>query len=287
MRHAFGANAPPRISVVIPVFNSAAIVGETLDRVVRACEREGWIAEVIAVDDGSTDGSRDVLRDGAARHPHVRVVELARNVGQHAALLVGLRAARGEVVVCLDDDLQHPPEAIPRLVRRLEEGHDVVFARFATPKHAAWRRPGSALVRAMDRYLFGAPRGLSVSSFRAMRREVADRVCAYQGTTPYVRGQMLLASTSPANVDVEHQLRPVGRSGYSSLALVALVLRVLLGWSRIPAWLALAGGLALTAAAAGLAGTRPALALTLGVPGVGLVLSGVWLLVRGSGTRHP
>jgi glycosyltransferase involved in cell wall biosynthesis len=268
------------------VYNSADIVGETLDRVARACEGEGWIAEVIAVDDGSTDGSRDVLRDSAARHPQVRIIELGRNVGQHAALLVGLRAARGAVVVCLDDDLQHPPEAIPRLVRKLDDGHDVVFARFATPKHAAWRRPGSALVRAMDRYLFGAPRGLSVSSFRAMRREVADRVCAYQGTTPYVRGQMLLASAAPANVDVEHQLRAGGRSSYSSLALVALVLRVLLEWSRIPAWLAVVGGFALTGAAAGLAGGSTALALALGVPGVSLVVSGAWLVVRRSGTRH-
>ena len=268
------------------MFNSATIVAETLDRVVRSCEGEGWILEVIAVDDASTDGSGDVLRESAARHPQVRVIEASRNMGQHAALLVGLRATRGDVVVCLDDDLQHPPEAIPRLVRKLDEGHDSVFARFATRRHAAWRRPGSALVRAMDRHVFGAPRGLHVSSFRAMRREVVDRVCAYRGPTPYVRGQMLLASASPANVDVEHQLRAAGQSSYSKLMLVALVLRVLLEWSRIPAWVAMVGGGALMGVAAGLAGTDTALALTLGAPGVCLVVSGLWLAVRRSGTRR-
>lgn len=272
------------LSIVIPVFNSAAVVGETVDRVVRVCEVEGGPFEVIVVNDGSTDDSLAVLRDREARWPTVRVLDLGRNTGQHAALLTGLRAATGSVVVCLDDDLQHAPEDIPRLLRTLAGGHDAVFARFAVAKHPAWRRPGSAVVRAMDRLVFGAPHGLSVSSFRAFRREVVDRVCAYRGGSPYVRGQVLLAATSPANVDVEHHPRRVGRSGYTTWALVRLVLRVLLEWSPLPGAVAMVAGAALP-----LVGSRvaPGGGWAAWLPGVALVVSGAWQVRRCAGTRRP
>lgn len=234
------------ISIVIPVYNSAPLVGDTVERVVRTCQAQRWTFEVIAVNDASTDGSGDVLRACASRHPAVRVFHLDRNVGQHAALLRGMRAASGDVVVCLDDDGQHPPEAIPALVAKAVEGHDAVYARFQQPRHSAWRRPGSALVRALDRHVFGAPAGLAVSSFRLLRRDVVDRVCAYRGHAPYVRGQMLLASRTPANVDVEHHARAVGQSSYSAKALTAFVLRVLFEWSRLPAWAAVFIGTAFT-----------------------------------------
>ncbi len=200
------------ISVLLPVYNSAPVVGQTIDRIVRVCDRERWTFEVIAVNDGSTDASAGVLRASTVRHERLRIIDLAANRGQHAALLAGLRAAQGDLVVCLDDDLQHPPEAIPALVDKARAGHDVVFARFAQPQHVWWRRGGSAIMRALDRHVFGAPAGLAVSSFRVMDRRVVDRVCAYGGPVPYIRGQMLVACASPANVDVQHQRRPSGHS---------------------------------------------------------------------------
>jgi hypothetical protein len=187
----------------------------------------------------------------------------------------------------MDDDLQHPPEAMPAMVRKVEEGHDAVFARFAAPRHAAWRRPGSAMVRAMDRAVFGAPPGLSVSSYRALRRDVVDRVCAYRGTTPYIRGQVLLACASPANVDVEHHPRASGQSGYSPGALVALVLRVLLEWSPLPAVAALLAGALLLLAGMKAAGAAPRAASVVAVAGASLAVSGLWLLVRRGGSGRP
>jgi glycosyltransferase involved in cell wall biosynthesis len=234
------------ISVVIPVYNSAPLVGDTVARVVRTCERHGWTFEVVLVNDASTDGSAEVLRDSAARHAMVRVLHLPRNGGQHAALLEALRAASGDIVVCLDDDGQHAPEALPALVAKAAEGHDAVYARFQQPRHPVWRRPGSALVRALDRQVFGAPAGLAVSSYRLLRRDVVNRVIAYRGHAPYIRGQMLLASHLPAHVDVEHRPRALGRSSYTRTALVAFVLRVLCEWSRVPAWSAVVAGVALS-----------------------------------------
>ena len=132
------------ISVVLAVYNSAAIVGETIARIVATCEAQGWRYEIIAVDDGSRDGSLAVLRQSAARHGQLRVIALERNGGQHAALLAGLRAAAGDPVVCLDDDLQHPPEAIPLLVHATGR-HDAVFARFDERRHPSHEDRGFKL----------------------------------------------------------------------------------------------------------------------------------------------
>lgn len=232
------------ISIVIPVYNSAPLVGDTVERIVRTCEAQGWRFEIIAVNDASTDGSVDVLRACASRHPEVRVLHLERNVGQHSALLEGIRTASSDLVVCLDDDGQHPPEDLPAFVAKAAKGHDTVYARFAQPRHAAWRRPGSALVRALDRHVFRAPSDLAVSSYRLLTRDVVNRIAAYRGHAPYIRGQMLLASRSPAHVDVDHRARAVGRSSYTGPTLIAFVLRVLCEWSRVPAWAAVLTGTA-------------------------------------------
>jgi glycosyltransferase involved in cell wall biosynthesis len=237
------------ISVVLAVYDSAPIVGSTIARIVATCQAQGWPYEVIAVDDGSRDQSLAVLRQAAASHGQVRVIALQRNGGQHAALLVGLRAAKGDPVVCLDDDLQHPPEAIPLLVRATAH-HDAVFARFDERQHAWWRRPGSACMRWLDRVAFGAPPGLVVSSFRAFRRSVVDRIVAYDGPSPYIRGQALLAARHPGNVAVVHGVRFAGASSYSAMALAAVVLRVLFEWTRLPACAAIIVGGLMTGAGA-------------------------------------
>lgn len=272
----------PVISIVIAVYQSEHIVGTTIDAVVATCDREGWTYELVAVDDASRDRSLEVLQAAASRHSRLRVIALPTNVGQQAALMRGLAASTGDVVVCLDDDMQHPPSAIPTLVRAVQAGRDAVFARFARPRHAPWRRLGSVVVRLMDRLVFHAPRHLQVTSFRAMSRAVVDRVCAYSGTSPYVRGQILLACHSPANVDVEHNARG-GPSSYRVWSLVGVVLRTLLEWSRGPALSALGVGVLFIAGAAlslsstgWAARTFGPLAMVHGVALTALGLVGLW-----------
>ena len=279
------------ISIVLPVYNSAAVVAATLDRIVATCAAQPWAYEVIAVDDASRDASACVLAACASRHASLRVVTLDANVGQHAALLIGLRAAGGDIVVCMDDDLQHPPEAIPQLVLKVREGHDAVFARFAQQRHARWRRVGSAVMRVVDRRVFGAPRHLAVSSFRAMTRDVVQRVCAYRGASPWIRGQILLASRTPASVDVEHRPRGAGHSSYSAMALAGVVARVLIEWSRVPVWCALALGTALIVSGAvlygGATGPLRACGVLLLLHGGALLGTGLVLLARVTEKRRP
>ena len=171
---------PLRYSAVIPVFKSATIVGDTIDQTVAFFEAFGCDYEVIAVNDGSPDGSWAVLAQKAAANPRILAIDLLRNYGQHTALLCGLKQSSGDYVITLDDDLQNPPAEIVHLIRAAGEGHDVVFGRFRQKQHAAYRRLGSRMVGLLNDRIFHKPEDLVLSNFRIIRRDVVDRVCAYR-----------------------------------------------------------------------------------------------------------
>jgi glycosyltransferase involved in cell wall biosynthesis len=236
---------PPRYSVVIPVYNSESLVGETIDRTRAVFEARGLTVEVIVVNDGSTDGSWDVLRDKAMASPDVLAVNLLRNYGQHAAIFCGLAHSRGQWVVTLDDDLQNPPEEVVHLIDAANRGHDVVCGRFRQKQHSGYRRIGSKIVAAIDRHVFHKPKGLALTNFRIMRRDVVDRMLAYPTSYPYIRGLMLICSTSPTDVWVEHRPRPGGGTSYSVGKLVTFVLRIVFNYSTLPARAVIACGVAL------------------------------------------
>ncbi len=233
-------------SVVIPVFNSAGIVGETIDRTVAFFERESFKYEIILVNDGSADGSWQVLRDKAAQYEHVRAVNLLRNYGQHNANLCGMRASHGDYVITLDDDLQNPPEEIIHLIREAMHDRDVVFGQFRRKQAAAHRTLGSRLMGLLNRRIFGQPADLVVSNFRILRRDVVDRICSSRSAYPYITGQALLYSSNRSNVLVEHAPRPVGKSNYSLLRISRLVLRILFSYSSFPLRFSAAIGFAIS-----------------------------------------
>lgn len=221
-------------SVVIPVFNSEPIVGTTIERTVDFFEAQHFRYEIILVNDGSTDDSWEVLRDAVDRYPHVKAINLLRNYGQHNANLAGLRAAKGDYVVTMDDDLQNPPEEIIHLIREAMNGFDVVFGKFRHKQAAAHRNIGSKVIGLMNRRIFGQPPDLVVSNFRILRRDVVDRICASRSAYPYITGQALLYSSRRTNVEVEHSPRAIGKSTYSPVRIGRLVVRILFSYSLFP-----------------------------------------------------
>ena len=223
-----------RYSVVIPVYNSAAIVGETIDRTVAVFEGHGWDYELILVNDGSRDQSWDLLREKALANPHITAINLLRNYGQHTALFCGFRESTGDYVITVDDDLQNPPEEIIHLVNKAGEGHDVVFGRFREKKHDWYRRLGSLLIRAINRRIFHQSKDLVLTNFRIIRRDVVDRICSYHTSYPYITGLALMFSVNPTNVWVEHQGRPVGKGNYNLFKIIELVMRILFNYSSFP-----------------------------------------------------
>lgn len=224
--------------MVVPVFNSEAIVGDTIDAIVAELQRQGLAFELILVNDGSSDRSWDVIAQKARTTPQVIALNLLRNYGQHNANLAGFREATGDYVITMDDDLQNPPDQLTLLIDEAMTGRDVVFGRFEAKRSAAYRKLGSMVISMINRRVFGQPADLAVSNFRILRRDVVDRICRSRSTYPYITGQALLYSSNRSNVVVRHEPRKVGKSQYNLLRIARLVLTILFSYSLFPLRLA-------------------------------------------------
>ena len=228
------------LSIVVPVYRSERLLPELVRRTVAAmAARPSAIAyELILVNDGSPDHAWEAIEQACQRHPEVKGINLRRNSGQHNAIMAGLRAARGAVVVVMDDDLQHAPEDIDKLHAKLREGHDLCYAAFREPKHAGWKVLGSAFRDLTARVLLGVPKGVRISSFKAMIAELAREVVRYDGPFPYVDGLALMATRQVANVELEHHARADGGSNYGLRESISLWSKVAMNFSIVPLRLA-------------------------------------------------
>jgi glycosyltransferase involved in cell wall biosynthesis len=238
------------VSVVVPVYNSEGSLAAVVERLRPVLRAEKVPYEIILVNDGSRDGSGDVIDRLARARPEVRGIDLSRNYGQHNALLCGIRAARHAVVVTLDDDLQHPPEEVPKLLRKLEEGYDVVYGAAERGPHGWWRGAGSLLTKWVLARVMGVPTGRGVSAFRAFRTSLREAFRDYR--SPHVLIDVLLTwgTTRFATLAVPHHPRRVGASNYTFRRLAAQAVNLLTGFSTLP--LRLAGWVGFVSIAFGL-----------------------------------
>ena len=224
------------ISVVVPVYRSAPLLPALAERLKRVLEAEQRPWEIVMVDDASPDDSYAVMQKLRAADPRVRIVQLARNHGQQHATLCGLNYARGEEVVTIDDDLQNPPEEIGALLARLRQGYAAVIGRITDKQHGWWRNAGSRAHQYFAERIIGKPRGLYLSSFRALSRSAVERLVRYKGAHPHISA-LLLKSVPPAaivNVAVRHEPRSIGSSTYSLRKLVKTASFLLINHSYIP-----------------------------------------------------
>lgn len=201
------------ISIVIPVFNSSALEELTrrIDAVFLTLSDEH---EIIFVDDFSTRA--DVwprLTRLAANHQSVRVIQLTRNFGQHAATLCGLKESRGELVITMDDDLQHSPEVIPEFLK--VKDFDIVLAQFRNKQHSVFKRVTSRIKGVFDQIIIDKPRDVQLSSFRMLRRMVVDGMLSIHTPYPFIPSLMFHVSQKVTGLEVEHHERQGSRSGYT------------------------------------------------------------------------
>lgn len=238
--------ARPSLSVVVPVYRSEGTLAALVDRLLPVLAAESDRHEILFVDDGSPDGSWAVIEGLAARHPAVRGLRLMRNYGQHNALLAGIRAARFEVVVTMDDDLQHPPEELPRLLAKLAEGFDVVYGPPQAEQHGFLRDLASQVTKLALQSTMGAETARMASAWRVFRTPLREAFAGYN--SPFVSVDVLLtwATVKFASVRVRHDARTVGESNYTFGKLLRHAVNMMTGFSVLPLQLASVVGFAFT-----------------------------------------
>jgi glycosyltransferase involved in cell wall biosynthesis len=233
------------LSIVVPVFNAE----ETLRPLASALEAfaQSTPIEAILVNDGSKDRSWEIILQLATEYPWIRGINLMRNFGQHNALLCGIRAARREIIVTLDDDLQNPPEEIPAMLAKLAEGYDVVYGTPLQESHGLFRDLASQITKLALQGAMGASTAASVSAFRAFHAGLREAFDHYSG--PYVSIDVLLTWSTDrfASVRVVNRPRIAGVSNYTLIKLITHALNMITGFSTIPLRFASFLGFAFTA----------------------------------------
>ncbi|MGF6754844.1 glycosyltransferase family 2 protein [Paraburkholderia sp. GAS42] len=240
------------ISVVVPVYRSAPTLVPLIERLTPVLKSAAEPYEVILVEDGGLDGSWQVIEMLAENDAHVRGIRLGRNYGQHNALLCGIRLARYSVIVTLDDDLQHPPEEIPKLLERLNAGFDVVYGAPEREQHSFWRDRASVITKIALQSTMGVETARHVSAFRVFRSALRDAFSAYR--SPFVSIDVLLtwSTTRFTHVTVRHDPREIGVSNYTFRKLFNHAMNMVTGFSTVPLQIASLVGFGFTLLGVGL-----------------------------------
>jgi len=223
-----------QVSVVIPVFNEELVLHEFYPRLKKEAESWGKSYELLFVDDGSTDNSFELICKWKKIDSSIRVIKFTRNFGQQAAVLAGFRESRGNIVVQIDSDLQNPPEEIKRLLGAFTDEVDLVVTIPRKRRDSALRILGSKVLHSLAQALFGNRFKLNLSSFRAMRRSVLEKIDQCQDRSRYMAVLMSWMAVPTVHVEVDHHLRKMGQTKYGVLPLLRLTWDLITGYSNFP-----------------------------------------------------
>lgn len=224
-----------KVSFIIPCYRSE----KTLEYVIAEIRdtMQGLTVyeyDIFLINDCSPDDTFSVIRKLCNQYDNITGISLAKNFGQHAALMAGLRKSDGDIVVCLDDDGQTPANEVGKLLAGIEEGSDVVYAQYDSKKHSAFRNFGSWMNDMMTRVMLGKPKDLHITSYFAARRFVVESMLAYEKSYPYIIGLVLRATKNITNVPVNHRSREIGASGYTMKKLLGLWFNGFTAFSILP-----------------------------------------------------
>ena len=224
-----------KVSFVIPCYRSELTLEGVVEEVRSAMEGLGEYGyEIVLINDCSPDHTLEVIRKICEKYDNITGVSLARNFGQHAALMAGFRHVTGDIIICLDDDGQTPAKEAGKFLDEIQAGRDVVYAKYSNKQHTAFRNFGSKVNEIMTRFMLGKPKELYISSYFAAKRFVIDEVIRYENSYPYVIGLVLRTTKNIGNVDVRHRQREVGHSGYTMKSLMGLWFNVFTAFSIQP-----------------------------------------------------
>lgn len=223
------------VSIIIPVYNSEITISELVERIkITLKKRVAYTFEILLINDGSLDSSYTVCKELTQKYSFVKLIDLSKNFGQHNAIIAGFSLSSGNYIICLDDDLQTPPEELWKLIDKLDEGYDVVYAKYIEKKHNIFKKVGSRINSFMLTIMLNKPKELSLSSYFAIKRFLLEEILKYDGPNPYIWGLILRSTNKIANIDVIHNKRKYGKTGYSIYKLLKLFYDGLIGFSILP-----------------------------------------------------
>jgi polyisoprenyl-phosphate glycosyltransferase len=225
------------LSVVVPVYGGNEILVELVrqvEDVARGLMKLEDRFELLFVDDRGPEDNWAVIRELALSKPHVKGIRLRKNVGQHNAVLTGLRFATGAVVVVMDDDLQHSPYDIPELYKKITDGYDVCYASFAERRHARWKVVGSYINDRVATFLLRKPSGLYLSPFKALNAEISQEIARFSGPRVYLDGLILSVTQDISQIEVKHHDRLTGEGAYSLGRSISLWMTMATSFSIAP-----------------------------------------------------
>jgi undecaprenyl-phosphate 4-deoxy-4-formamido-L-arabinose transferase len=226
--------SPGLVSVIVPVYNSQDTLEPLVDRLIKVFRERTDECEILLVNDGSHDLSWNVIQTLASSHREVHGLNLMRNFGQHNALLAGIRQAKGETVVTMDDDLQNPPEEVPKLLDKLADGHAVVYGNPDQEKHGIFRDNASVFVKIALRVGLGYKHASHTSSFRAFRTQLRNAFSQFDAKHVSIDVLLTWATTDFSWVVVQHRERESGSSGYTLRKLLSHTVNMLTSFSTLP-----------------------------------------------------
>ena len=212
------------LSFVIPCYRSAATIGSVVEELTQtiAAREDEFDHEIVLVNDGSPDNTAEVIRGLCKEYPAIVFVDLSRNFGQHSALMAGFNHVQGDIVICLDDDGQTPACECFKLIDKVVEGYDLVFAEYPKRKQSWFRNMGSRFNTACNHFFYNQPKTLTANSYYACQRFVVDTALNYPNPFPYVTGLLFQSVSRYCNVPVTHRARMEGESGYNIKKLISL-----------------------------------------------------------------
>jgi glycosyltransferase involved in cell wall biosynthesis len=234
------------LSIVIPVYHSQDALPQLTERLGQVLPQITDKFEVILVNDGSRDKSWQVIKTLSAKYDWLRGISLMRNYGQHNALLCGIRAAENEIIITMDDDLQHPPEEIPRLLEKLDEGFDVVYGTPEKENHGLFRDFASQITKIVLQNGMGAEVARRVSSFRAFRTYLREGFADYSSAFILIDVLLTWSTASFAWIYTKHEPRTIGTSNYNFRKLFTHAMNLVTGFSTLPLQIASITGFILT-----------------------------------------
>nr|MCR5416505.1 glycosyltransferase family 2 protein [Pseudobutyrivibrio sp.] len=232
-----------KVSFVIPCYRSEHTLEQVVDEIkTKMSTMADYTYEIVLVNDCSPDNTFEVIRKLCAENKNIIGINHAKNFGQHAALMAGFHFVTGDVVVCLDDDGQTPADEVDKLLDKIHEGYDVVYAEYEHKQHSGFRNWGSHLNKKMTEIMLNKPKELYISSYFAAKKFIVDEMLNYRGAYPYVIGLVLRSTKSICNVKVNHRERMEGTSGYTFKKLLGLWMNGFTSFSILPLRMATYGG---------------------------------------------